>query len=37
MLVKHHYISRKMENKKFSGEVTMLNIITNYRGGGGVI
>ena len=35
MLVKYHYIVRKMENKKFLGEVTTPNIITNYRGWGG--
>lgn len=37
MLVKYHYIARKMGNKKFLGEVTTPNIITNYRGGGGVV
>lgn len=34
MSVKHLYIARKMGNKKFLGEVTTPNIITNYRGGG---
>lgn len=37
MLVKYHYIARKMGKKKFLGEVTTPNIITNYRGGGGVV
>lgn len=38
MLVKHHYIvQKKMGNKKFLGEVTTPNIITNYRGGGGAV
>ena len=37
MLVKHRYIAQKMGNKKFLGEVTMLNIITSYRGGGGAV
>jgi hypothetical protein len=31
------YCPKKMGNKKFLGEVTMPNIITNYRGVGGVV
>jgi hypothetical protein len=31
------HCSKKMGNKKFLGEVTTPNIITNYRGGGGAV